>query len=227
VIWSARFSPDGKKLLTASRDRTAALWELATGQLVREFQHDQQVYNAVFSPDGRRIVTGDASRLAHVWDMETGRRLYDLLPHPGGVWYVEFSPDGRVLLTGDDAGNARLWEASTGLPLSGWVRNGRSLKRLRFSPDGRFALSASDSGTVRVWPVMVGPAPAPTWLPDLAEALAGRRLREDKAPEPVPDALWPKLSASLKALEGEDFYARWARWFLVERMKDEPSDFGP
>jgi len=227
VIWTAQFSPDGTKFVTASRDRTAALWDLETGRLLREFRHDQQVYYAAFSPDGRRILTGDANHLAHVWDVETGRRLFVLLPHPGGVWYGEFSRDGRVVITGDDAGNARLWEASTGLPLSGWIRNGISLKRARFSPDGRRALSAADSGTVRVWPVLMCPLPAPAWLPELAEAVAGRRLREDGVPESVPAERWATLSAALGSLSGDDFYARWARWFLVERMKPHPAAFAP
>jgi WD40 repeat protein len=227
VAWTAQFSPDGTKLLTASRDRTAALWDLETGRLLREFQHDQQVYHASFSPDGRRILTGDANHLAHVWDVETGRRLFALLPHPGGVWHGEFSRDGRVLITGDDAGNARIWEAATGLPLSGWVRNGRSLKRARFSPDGRRALSAADGGTVRVWPILLCPLPAPAWLPELAEAVAGRHLRNDGVPESVPREQWQTLSASLGSLAGEDFYARWVRWFLKERMQEHPAMFEP
>ena len=227
VIWTAQFSPDGTKFVTASRDRTAALWDLETGRLLREFRHDQQVYYAAFSPDGSRILTGDANHLAHVWDVETGRRLFVLLPHPGGVWYGEFTRDGRVLLTGEDAGNARLWEASTGLPLSGWIRNGISLKRARFSPDGRRALSAADSGTVRVWPILMCPLPAPAWLPELAEAVAGRRLREDGVPESVPVERWATLSAALCSLSSDDFYARWARWFLVERMKPHPAAFTP
>src|SRR6266567_2155503 len=51
VIWTTRFSPDERLLLTASRDRTAALWEAETGRLVREFRHEQQVLTAAFSPD--------------------------------------------------------------------------------------------------------------------------------------------------------------------------------
>jgi WD40 repeat protein/serine/threonine protein kinase len=227
VVWTAQFSPDGKKLLTASRDRTAAVWEVETGRLLREFRHDQEVYVASFSPDGRRILSGDANHLAYVWDVETGRRLFGLLPHPGGVWYGEFSRDGRVLITGDDAGNARLWEAATGLPLCGWIRNGPSLKRARLSPDGRHALSAGEGGTVRVWPVLLCSLPAPPWLPDLAEAVAGRRLREDGVPESVPVERWKTLSASLGPLAGGDFYARWARWFLKERLQEKPAMFEP
>ncbi len=227
VIWTTRFSPDYRRLLTASRDRTAVLWDVETGRLVREFRHDHQVYNAAFSPDGRRILTGDSSRRAFIWDAETGQRLFELMPHPGGVWYGEFSADGRVLLTGDDAGNARVWEAASGLPLSGWVRNGDSLKRAHLSPDGRWALSAAKNGTVRVWPVLLAPSPAPAWLPELAEAVAGHQLRQDGTLEPVASDRLAALNASLAASTGDDFYARWARWFFVERMKDKAAAFAP
>ena len=86
VIWNTVFSPDDRLLLTASRDRTAALWEAETGHLVREFRHEQQVLTAVFSPDARRILTGDGSRRAFIWDATTGQRLFELMPHPGSVW---------------------------------------------------------------------------------------------------------------------------------------------
>ena len=227
VIWTTRFSPDERLLLTASRDRTAALWEADTGRLVREFRHEQQVLTAAFSPDGKRILTGDGSRRAFIWDAATGQRLMELMPHPGAAWYGEFSTDGRLILTGDDAGNARLWDAASGLPLSGWVKNGPSLKRTHLSPDGRWALSAAEDGTVRVWPVLVAPLPAPAWLPELAEALAGRRLRDDGTLEPVPAERWLALNKSLATSTADDFYARWAKWFLVERMKDKPAAFVP
>jgi hypothetical protein len=143
------------------------------------------------------------------------------------VWFCEFSADGQVLLTGDDAGNSRLWEAASGLPLSGWVHNGASLSRNRLSADGRMVLSLSGSGALRLWPVIRAPLPAPSWLPDLAEALVGNRLRDDGASESVPAERWEALKASLSSQEGDDFYARWGRWFFVERLKDHPALFMP
>jgi WD40 repeat protein len=227
VIWTTVFSPDERLLLTASSDRTAALWETETGRFLREFRHDQQVLTAAFSPDARRILTGDGSRRARIWDAATGQPLFELMTHPGSVWHGEFSADGRLILTGDDEGTARLWDGTTGLPLSGWVKNGVSLKRTHLSPDGKWAFSAAQDGRVRVWPVLSSPPPAPGWLPELAEALAGRRLKDDGALEQVAPEHWFALNKWLGASTADDLYARWAKWFLVERMKDKPLLFVP
>jgi hypothetical protein len=83
-------------------------------------------------------------------------------------------------------------------------------------------LSAAEDGRVRVWPILYASLPAPTWLPNLAEALAGRRLRDDGALEQVPPERWVALNKSFGASTADDLYARWAKWFLVERMKDKP-----
>ena len=149
------------------------------------------------------------------------------MQHPGSVWHAEFSAAGDVILTGDDTGNARLWDGATGLPLSGWVKNGPSLKRAHLSPDGRWALSAAETGTVRVWPVLYASLPAPPWLPELAEALAGRRLRDNDILEPVPPERLVTLNKSVGGGTTDDFYVRWARWFFKERMNDKPLAFVP
>jgi WD40 repeat protein len=227
VIWDVRFSPDGKSILTASRDHTAALWDLNTGSKVKEFRHDLGVFNASYSQDGKRIITGSASHAAQIWDVESGRRISELMRHPGGVWYGEFSANGRVVVTGDDRGNARLWDAESGLPLGGWVHNGRSLKRVHLSTDMRRMVSAAESGTVRLSPVAIAPTPAPAWLPELADAIAGWRFTNDGTIELLSPDRWQVLSARLAAQGGDDFYARWARWFFVERMNDKPAAFVP
>ena len=67
AVRSAAFSPDGKRIVTASDDKTARLWDAATGKPVGELKgHDSPCASAAFSPDGKRIVTasGDGSGAA-------------------------------------------------------------------------------------------------------------------------------------------------------------------
>ena len=74
-IRSAAFSPDGKRIVTASWDRTARIWDAATGKPIGEplRGHEDVVMSAAFSPDGQRIVTASKDRTARVWDAATGQ----------------------------------------------------------------------------------------------------------------------------------------------------------
>ncbi len=227
VIWMAGFSPDGDRLLTASSDRRACLWEVAEGRISREFPHVKPVYHARFSPDGRAVLTGSADGTAVIWDTETGKRLSEPMRHPGDVWYGEFTADGGLVITGDDLGNARVWDARSGLPVGPWIRAGSLLKRATFSPDGGLGLVASENGVVRLWPVFLAPSPAPHWLADLADSLAGYRLAPEGAVERVSFERFAKLHRELKALSDDDFYSRWVRWFLIGRMSERPGEFQP
>ena len=68
-IFSAQFSPDGRQVVTASKDGTARLWDAATGKAIGEpMKHDDEVASARFSPDGNRVVTASWDT-ARVWDV--------------------------------------------------------------------------------------------------------------------------------------------------------------
>ena len=56
---SAAFSPDGKRVVTASSDHTARVWDLSGPRPVATVLegHTDTVLSAAFSPDGKRVVT--------------------------------------------------------------------------------------------------------------------------------------------------------------------------
>ncbi|KIM28371.1 hypothetical protein M408DRAFT_57282, partial [Serendipita vermifera MAFF 305830] len=75
IVSSVAFSPDGKRIVSGSSDKTVRVWDAETGQAVgAPFQgHDQGVNSVAFSPDGKRIVSGSDDKTVRVWDAETGQ----------------------------------------------------------------------------------------------------------------------------------------------------------
>jgi hypothetical protein len=119
-VYSAQFSPDGRRVVTASRDWTARVWDVATGKPIGEpMHHDNEVYSAVFSPDGQKVLTASKDGTARVWDATTGKSIGEPMEHSGWVNAAQFSPDGQQVLTVSEDDTARLWDVpAIGSPAS-------------------------------------------------------------------------------------------------------------
>ncbi len=159
-----QFSPDGEKVVTASFDRTARVWDARTGQpLIPAMEHAKSIGGVEFSPDGRRIVTASDDSTARIWDAQTGRPLTEPLTHQGEVWTARFSPDGlRLFTVCFDDHTVRLWDARTGQPLGEPMRHGEHVQNAEFSPDGLRLVTASQDNTARIWDASTGrPLTAP------------------------------------------------------------------
>ena len=112
IVYSASFSPDGSRVVTAGSDRTAQVWDARTGLLLLTLRgHTGPVGSASFSPDGMRVVTGGGDGTARVWDAATGAENLTLKWYPGWVDSATFSPDGRRVLTAGGDGAARIWDS--------------------------------------------------------------------------------------------------------------------
>jgi WD40 repeat protein/serine/threonine protein kinase len=152
TVGHASFSPDGRRVVTASSDGTARVWDATTGQPISPpLRHEHDVRHPSFSPDGKRVVTASHDKTARVWSVETGQPLSAPLKHDGVVWHAAFSPDGKRVATASSDGTARLWDAATGKPLSEPLKHEDTVWQASFSPDGSRLATASEDGTVRVW----------------------------------------------------------------------------
>lgn len=99
IVLDVRFSPDGRRVVTASQDKTARLWDAATGKILAVLRgHADAVNTAVFSPDGTRIVTGSEDRTVRFWDL-TGKEVAQFDGYTRGVTALCFDKGGRRFAT--------------------------------------------------------------------------------------------------------------------------------
>jgi len=117
-VVSAAFSPDGRRIITSSYDKTARVWDAATGLELQTLSgHTDWLQAAAFSPDGQRIVTASRDKTARVWDATSGQQLRVLSGHTDRVRSAAFSPDGWRIVTASYDKTARVWEATSGQQL--------------------------------------------------------------------------------------------------------------
>ena len=112
IIVSA-FSPDGKRVVTASSDQTARLWDAESGKEIAHLKAHTDIVNAAsFSPDGERVVTASDDQTARLWDAQSGKEIAHLKADNVGVLGASFSADGRRIITTGKDNVARIWDVS-------------------------------------------------------------------------------------------------------------------
>ncbi|HMK27270.1 MAG TPA: caspase family protein [Chitinophagaceae bacterium] len=156
-VLSAQFSPDGKRIVTASADKTALVWDAVSGNLLLILDdHKDIVSYAEFSPDGKKIVTSSYDNMVRVWDAETGERLYTLKGHKDSVLSARFSPDSRKIVSASADATAKLWDVDTRRLIADLSGHDARVNSAEFSPDGTMIVSASTNGTTALWNVKTG-----------------------------------------------------------------------
>lgn len=161
AVLSAEFSHDGQKIVTASRDRTASLWDAATGRPLRRFQegHEFLVSSAQYFPNGEALATGAGDNSVRIWNATAGTQLAALTP-TGRVGTLAVSPDGRLIATGSMGNEIQIWQLSHGQdgtmsagdgPVATLKGHQTAVAALAFSPDGQLLASGDAFGRARLW----------------------------------------------------------------------------
>jgi len=174
TIRSLAFAPDGKRLVSASRDGLAHILDVATGDqqgtLPRDGSPGRPAIRVAYSPDGQRIAVAswgeqlqvygrDGKLLAELGSVQRGGRRIRI--HQSSVRALAFAPDGQSLVAGDGTGQVVRWDLPTGRPeILGEQDLGIVQLSVSQSLDPvlgeSLVLSLSQDGTARLWGLETG-----------------------------------------------------------------------
>jgi WD40 repeat protein len=163
----AAFSPDGRRIASASDDKTLKVWDAATGRELRTLSgHTEGVLCVAFSADGRRLASGSADKSIRIWDAETGREIKTIGGPDGKVnlgvpWSVAFSPDGTAIAAALATGTFPLLDIATGTLKVRAGEGDNSVYYSMFSPDGK-RLIAGQGNQVKILDASNG-----RWIKDI------------------------------------------------------------
>jgi WD40 repeat protein len=121
-IFRVHFHPEGKMLLTASKDGTAKLWDrdraielltinpklIENATPISKKRGSIAIQDANFSPDGKFIITAKSNTIA-LWDLR-GNLLASAIAHDQKVNSFSFAPNGKQLVTSGDDETVKLWQ---------------------------------------------------------------------------------------------------------------------
>lgn len=154
-VWHVRFSPDGRRLASASKDKTAIIYDTASFSVLHRLSdHSKEVVALAWSPDSTKLITCSKDARARVWDTETGHCLATY-QHRGGdniyaITEAAWVPDSRSFVTASHDRKSTLchWQLESAEPIYVWSEGFRT-DSVAITPDGRRLVVADTDGVLR------------------------------------------------------------------------------
>ena len=152
IIVGLDVNSTNEKLVTASLDKTAYIWNLKTGELMSPvMQHDVFAWWAKFSKDDAKIVTTTDNNSISIWNANTGKIITPPFYTQDTIMDINFNNDGTRVIAGLLNGEFHQWDVHTGRPIKTDINHDEPITSAKVSSDGEYFITADISGKFKKW----------------------------------------------------------------------------
>jgi WD40 repeat protein len=145
-------TPDGARVLSASKDKSIKIWDVETGQELQTLKgHYQAVNHVILTPDAKHLISASDDNTIKIWHLETAKLIRTLTGHWKAVNAIAISPDQRYVVSASDDNTLKIWDLETGRPLKTLVGHSKPVLAVGITPNGQLLISASEDHTLRIW----------------------------------------------------------------------------
>ncbi|KAG1791051.1 WD40-repeat-containing domain protein [Suillus plorans] len=159
-VYCIALSPDGKKVVSGSKDGIVKLWDIDTCKIITRWMgHKETVVSVCWSRDGQRVLSGSGDGIARQWGVESRETTLESI-ETGHVflWAVVYSPN-MIATGGHDGpwtgqpieGSIKIWDTKTGELVATLKGHTWTVGCLAYTKDGKTLISGSDDHSIRTW----------------------------------------------------------------------------
>ncbi len=157
-------TPDASKVVTVSEDKSARVWDVATGDILHTIRFPGTpgaagtLFSAALSPDGKQLAVGGIPLgngkdgiPVYLLSVDSGRFEKAIFGVRQTPLALDFTPDGKRLAVGCSDGTIQVFDVATGKPVNETKAHSGVLRTVRFSPKGGRMASLGSEKTLIIW----------------------------------------------------------------------------